>query len=68
MVELFVSMDHVLSFIENVDNLKEKQEWFLNIIKETLGMIEECGSFILKYLGANVAGSLLWITSRSLLT
>ena len=55
--ELFITMDHALSFIENVDRLKEKQQWFLNLISECLVVIKECGLFILKYLDRSIAGS-----------
>ena len=55
--DLFISMDHALSFVENVEKLKEKQQWFLDLIHECLVTIEECGSFILKYFGRNIIGS-----------
>ena len=57
MTELFITMDHALSFVENVDKLKEKQQWFLDLISECLVMIEGCGTFILKYLNRNIVGS-----------
>ena len=55
--ELFITMDHALSFVENVNKLEEKQQWFLDLISECLVMIEECGSFILKYLDRSTMGS-----------
>ena len=55
--ELFITMDHALSFVENVEQLKEKQQWFIELINECVVTIEECGSFILKYLDRSKAGS-----------
>ena len=57
MTELFITMDHALSFVENVEQLKEKRQWFVDLIEECVVMIEECGSFILKYLDRSKAGS-----------
>ena len=55
--ELFIMMDHAHSFVESVDKLKEKQQWFLDLINECLVIINECGSFILKYLDRSTIGS-----------
>ena len=55
--ELFITMDHALSFVENVNALKEKQQWFIDLINECIVTIEGCGLFILKYLDRNIMGS-----------
>ena len=52
-IDLFVSMDYVLSFVESVDTLKDKDKQFFDFIEESLRVIEKCGSFILKYFACN---------------
>ena len=58
-IEVFVCMDHVLSFAEEVDKLKDKRKLFLNLIDQSLRIIDGCGTFILMYLNGNTGGAKL---------
>ena len=55
-INLFASMDYVLSFVESVDKLKDKDEQFFDFIEESLRVIEKCALFILKYFSGNPKG------------
>ena len=55
-IKVFVSVDHVLSFVEDVDKLKDKSHRFFNLIEESLRIIESCGEFVLGYLHGGSKG------------
>ena len=57
-IGVFAAIDRVLSFIEDVDKLKDKERRFFNHIEESLRIIESCGQFILKYLRGSPKGSI----------
>ena len=58
-IEVFVCVDHVLSFAEEVDKLKDKRKLFGKLIEQSLRIIDGCGTFILKYLNSNTRGAKL---------
>ena len=58
-INLFVSIDHVLSFVEDIDRLQEKGQHFFALIEESLRLIDESGTFICKYLAENKKGTKL---------
>ena len=55
--ELVEDMDELLSFVDNVDILKEKLKHFLDTIERILRTIEECCEFIRAYLERNTIGT-----------
>ena len=55
-IKVFVSIDHVLSFVENIHKLKGGQHRFFSLIEETLRIIQDCGKFIIGYLHGNTRG------------
>ena len=57
MIDLFVSMDHVLSFVEDVDKLKGKGERYFDLIEESLRVIGGSASLLLKYINATTKGT-----------
>ena len=52
------SMDDILSFVEDAERLKDKLKRFVDIIQQVLITIEECCTWIGKYLETNVAGTI----------
>ena len=56
-IKVFVSIDRILSFVEDIDKLKHKP--FFNLIEESLHIIESCGKFIFKYLHSSNKGTIL---------
>jgi len=50
-------MDHVLSFVEDIDKLEGKEQRFFDLIEESLHVIKDCGAFILKYFNSNTKGT-----------
>ena len=58
-IKVFVSIDHVLSFVEDIDELKDGQRRFFSLIEETLRIIQDCGKFILEYLHGSTGGKIL---------
>lgn len=56
-IEAFVAMDCVLSYVERVGELKDEEQLFLALIEESLHIIEACGRVILKYLNSNTKGA-----------
>lgn len=67
-IRVFVSMDHVLSFVEDIDKLKDREQRFFNLIEESIRVIGDCGSFILSYLSGTSRGTNLINRVRHLLT
>ena len=59
-IKVFVSIDHILSFVEDVDKLKDKSQSFSKLIEESLHIIENCGGFILEYLHRGKRGTPLF--------
>lgn len=49
-IQIFVAVDRVLSFVEDIEKLKDNEGRFLNLIEGSLRIIEDCGQFILRYL------------------
>ena len=58
-IRVFVSMDCILSFVEDVSKLKDKEQRFFNLIEQSLHAMKDCGTFILKYLNGNTRGTKL---------
>ena len=58
-IGVFVAIDRVLSFVEDVEKLKDKQHRFFDLIEESLRIIEDCGQFIFKYLRGSGKGTTL---------
>ena len=56
-INLFVSIDYVLSFVEDVDRLQDKEQHFFVLIEECLRLIAESGTFICKYLNESKKGA-----------
>ena len=54
--ELIVDIDDVLSFVEDVEVLKDKLKHFLDTIQQILETIIACSSLIREYLDAGVVG------------
>ena len=54
--ELIVDIDDVLSFVEDVEVLKDKLKHFLDTIQQILETIIVCSSLIREYLDAGVVG------------
>ena len=67
-IKVFVSIDHILSFVEDVDKLKDKSRRFFNLIEESLHIIESCGKFILGYLHSSTKGTVFIDRVQFLLT
>ena len=57
-IRIFVAIDRVLSFVEDVEKLEDKKHRFLNLIEDSLHIIEDCGQFILKYLRGSLKGAI----------
>ena len=57
MIDLFVSMDYVLSFVEDIDKLKGKGERFFDLVEESLRVIGRSASIMLKYINATAKGA-----------
>ena len=55
-VDLVGDMDDILSFVEDVDVLKDKLKRFTSTIEEILLTIDKCCSWIKKFLETNAAG------------
>ena len=55
-IKVFLSVDHILSFVEDVDKLKGKSHRFFKLIEESLHIIANCGKFILEYLYSSTKG------------
>ena len=55
-VDLVGDMDDILSFVEDVDALKDKLKRFTDTIQQILETIVACGSLIRGYLGAGIVG------------
>ena len=55
-VGLIVVIDDILSFVEDVDVLKDKLKHFTDTLEQILTTITTCGTCIERYLKANVAG------------
>ena len=58
-IEVFASMDRVLSYVEDVDKLKGQEQPFFDLIEESLRIIKGCGTFILRYLNGDAKGARL---------
>ena len=63
-VELVGNMDDVLSFVEDVDVLKDKLKRFTSTIEQILLTIDSCCSWVKKYLEANTPGMNLYEVSQ----
>ena len=55
-IELVGDMDDVLSFVEDVDVLKDKLTSFTSTIEQILLTIDSCCSWVKKYLETNTPG------------
>lgn len=56
-IEVFVSMDRILSYVEDVDKLKGQEQPFFDLIEESLRVIKGCGTLILRYLKSDAKGA-----------
>ena len=54
--ELVGEMDDILSFVEDVDVLKDKLKQFMSTIEQILLTIDLCCSWVKKYLETNTPG------------
>ena len=54
--ELVGEMDDILSFVEDVDVLKDKLKRFTSTIEQILLTIDSCCSWVKKYLETNTPG------------
>ena len=55
-IELIIDVDDILSFVEDVDVLKDKLNHFLDTIQQLLETITACSSLIREYLDAGAIG------------
>ena len=56
-VDLVGDMDDILSFVEDVDGLKDKLKRFTSTIEQILLTINKCCAWMKKYLDTNAAGT-----------
>ena len=54
--ELVEEMDNALTFVQDVELLRNKLERFTELIEQVLQVIKECSESINKYLDSNKAG------------
>ena len=55
-IELVGDMDDILSFVEDVDGLKDKLKRFTSTIEQILLTIDSCCSWVKEYLKTNTPG------------
>ena len=55
-IELIADIDDILSFVEDMDVLKDKLKHFLDTIQQILQTITSCSSLIREYLDAGAIG------------
>ena len=55
-MDLVGDMDDILSFVEDVDGLKDKLKRFTSTIEQILLTIDSCCSWVKKYLETNTPG------------
>ena len=58
-IRVFMAIDRALSFVEDVEKLKDEKSRFFSLIEDSLRIIEDCGKFILKYLRGSPKGTIL---------
>ena len=56
-MDLVGDMDDILSFVEDVDGLKDKLKRFTSTIEQILLTINKCCAWMKKYLDTNAAGT-----------
>ena len=62
-MDLVGDMDDILSFVEDVDVLKDKLKRFTSTIEQVLLTIDSCCSWVKKYLETNTRGMNLYEVS-----
>ena len=67
-VDLVGDMDDILSFVEDVDGLKDKLKRFTSTIEQILLTINKCCAWMKKYLDTNAAGTYLDKVNLDILT
>ena len=67
-MDLVGDMDDILSFVEDVDGLKDKLKRFTSTIEQILLTIDKCCSLMKKYLEADLAGMRLDVIHSNILT
>ena len=60
-IKVFISMDRILSFVEDVGRLKDQEQRFFSLIEQSLRVIEDCGTFILECLHGSARSTNLMI-------
>ena len=62
--DLVGDIDDILSFVEDVDVLKDKLKRFTSTIEQILSTIDSCCSWVKRYLENNTAGMNLYEVSQ----